>query len=181
MLPGVLSSPGPALSGAEKGATAKVPPLLCCSLLPLPGQAPVAPPPVSLRCATVGEVSRTERTNPYGNQADHREARTKWTILSTVWCSSKVQKELVLCFLCKHIPTFPVGDCVCVCVCLWGGGGACAALDFSVITCDCAAEVSKSCPHEQSANAKSKKEQSANACVRREAHCGQFHSYQRQY
>ena len=72
------------------------------------------------------------------------------------------------------------GLCVCVCVYM-GGGGACAALDFSVITCDCAAEVSKSCPHEQSANAKSKKEQSANACVRREAHCGQFHSYQRQY
>lgn len=53
------------------------------------------------------------RTNP--NQADHRDARTKWMIFPTAWLNSKVQKYLILCF---YTNTFHNRR---VCVCVAGG------------------------------------------------------------
>lgn len=57
MLPGVLSSPGPALSSAEKGATEKVPPLLPVLSSPYRDRA-CRPTPGIVAMRRDGEVSR---------------------------------------------------------------------------------------------------------------------------
>lgn len=104
MLPGVLSSPGPALSSAEKGATEKVPPLLPVlsspyrdrRLSPHPRYPCDAPRWRGEPCALIH--TETRQTTVMRS--------SKWMISPTAWLNSIVQKELILCF---HANTFHNG------------------------------------------------------------------------
>lgn len=76
-----------------------------CSLLPLPGQAAVAPPPVSQWCTAMERWAK--RTIQLRNPCDLRIARTRSLPLSDnlvlVQSSKSTDKKFYFIFLCKEI------------------------------------------------------------------------------